>query len=291
MGLLVCVLASVAVPAMDQPTIAPSSLGDHPQITSGSLLIVGGGNVGQEIWRSFVEAGRGNSAKVVIVVTAKESPELAGQMEAAALRGAGVNDLTILHTTDRNLAANDAFLKPLRNATGVWFTGGRQWRLVDAYADTPFVAECFEVLSRGGVIGGTSAGATIQGEYLLRGDPSGNTIVMSPGHEQGFRFLPRTAIDQHFTQRDRLADLLSVKQTHPELVCLGIDESTALLVRGTAAKVIGEGTVTILDAPPDSTPEQLRQTQVLHTGDSYDFRTRQIRAANSPTPDDTGSRR
>ena len=82
----------------------------------------------------------------------------------------------MLHTYDKNIADSDSFIKPLLRATGVWFSGGRQWRLVDAYADTKTEAALSEVLKNGGVIGGTSAGATIQGSYLARGDTKTNQI-------------------------------------------------------------------------------------------------------------------
>ena len=74
----------------------------------------------------------------------------------------------------------------LRDATGVWIPGGRQWRLVDSYLNTRTHRELQRVLERGGVVGGTSAGASILGSYLVRGSPETNTIVMAPGYEEGF---------------------------------------------------------------------------------------------------------
>ena len=97
-----------------------------------------------------------------------------------------------------------------------------------------------DVLRRGGVIGGSSAGATIQGEFLVRGHPLGNTVMMAEGYERGFGFLPGTAIDQHFTQRGRHPDLIPVIQRHPKLLGIGIDESTAIVVTGTKVEVLGQ---------------------------------------------------
>jgi hypothetical protein len=89
----------------------------------------------------------------------------------------------------------------LKEARGVWFNGGRQWRFVDAYMGTQ-AEELFQgVLRRGGVIGGSSAGASIQSQYMPRGSPLGNEDMLADGYERGLGFLPGTAIDQHFTQR------------------------------------------------------------------------------------------
>ena len=128
----------------------------------------------------------------------------------------------------------------------MWFPGGRQWRLVDAYADTRTERELHALLARGGVIGGSSAGATIQGEYLARGDTSGNTIMMGD-HEEGFAFFRGTAIDQHLLVRNRHFDLLEIIAAKPELLGIGIDEDTAIVVRGNGFEVIGQGYVAIYD--------------------------------------------
>ena len=83
--------------------------------------------------------------------------------------------------TDRKVADSKQFVEPLRKARGVWFGGGRQCRLVDSYLNTRTLRELRAVLDRGGVIGGSSAGATILGSYLVRGARSGNQIMMAPG--------------------------------------------------------------------------------------------------------------
>src|SRR5690606_23996748 len=95
------------------------------------------------------------------------------------------------------------FCEKLGSATGIWFGGGRQWRFVDAYEDTPAVAAMFQCLENGGIIGGSSAGASIQGELLIRGAPVGNQIMVQDGYRRGLGFLPGVGIDQHFSQRNR----------------------------------------------------------------------------------------
>ena len=97
----------------------------------------------------------------------------------------------MLHTHDPKVADTEEFVKDLREANAVWFNGGRQWNIVDSYANTLTYQEFHKVLERGGVIGGSSAGATIQGEYLVRGDTSGANVMMTqePNHQKAFEFL------------------------------------------------------------------------------------------------------
>jgi len=132
----------------------------------------------------------------------------------------GVMNVTVLHTKDRDLADSEEFVAPIRNATGVWFTGGRQWRIADSYLGTLTQREFEAVLERGGVIGGSSAGATIQGSYLARGDTKANTIMMGD-HEEGFAFINNVAIDQHLLKRNRQFDLVEILTAHPGLLGIG----------------------------------------------------------------------
>ena len=126
----------------------------------------------------------------------------------------GLTNVKMLHTHDPKVADTEAFVKNLREADAVWFNGGRQWNIVDSYAGTLAYREFHRVLERGGVIGGSSAGATIQGEYLVRGDTSGPDVVMTAesNHQAAFKFLRRTAIDQHINVRNRWDDLVPVIQ-------------------------------------------------------------------------------
>ena len=105
----------------------------------------------------------------MLIPTATEADELdAEAAKESFVRHFGVKNVTVLHTRDRAEADTEAFVAPLKTARGVWFGGGRQWRLVDAYMGTRTQREIEAVLARGGVIGGGSAGATIQGSYLVR---------------------------------------------------------------------------------------------------------------------------
>src|SRR5919199_2484913 len=214
----------------------------------GALVIAGGGALRDTpILRRFVALAGGPNGSIVVIPTAQEI-EQDGRMPGAVqgLMDAGALQIEVLHTRDRAVADSDAFVAPLRAAPGVWFGGGRQWRLADAHLHTRTHEALHDVLDRGGVIGGTSAGATIQGSYLARGDTGGNEVMMGD-HEEGLAFVRGVAIDQHWLARNRHFDLLEIVDTHPELLGIGIDEDTAIVVQGDTFEVIGRSYVGIYD--------------------------------------------
>jgi cyanophycinase len=144
-----------------------------------------------------------------------------------------------------------------------------------------------EVLKRGGVIGGSSAGASIQGSYLARATPIDNVRIMAPGYERGgLGFLLGVAIDQHFTQRNRHPDLRSLVRTYPQLLGIGIDETTAIVVQGSRAEVVGRGSVFFMNAvQSDGTldPQSIQEVGV-QAGGVYDLKLR--RAVEEPVATD-----
>ena len=240
----------------------------------GSLIIVGGGGMPKVIFDRFFQAAGGRDAKLVVVPTAGSGAEYDESTSSVKMfKKAGATNVHLLHTRDPKMADSDEFIAILRDAKAVWFGGGRQWRLADAYLGTKTEAAFHDVLKRGGVIGGSSAGATIQGSYLVRGAPQGNQIMMSPGHEKGFGFVRRSAIDQHLLARERENDMLPVIRKHPHLLGIGIDESTALYVRGNNAEVIGKSKVLFYDIVLEKTVGKKFYT-TLDPGDRYDLKSR-----------------
>jgi cyanophycinase len=159
----------------------------------------------------------------------------------------------------------------------VWFNGGRQWNIVDSYAKTKTLQEFNKVLERGGVIGGSSAGATIQGEYLVRGDTSGPNVMMTqePNHQEAFKFLRRSAIDQHINTRNRWDDLIPVIQKFPSLLGLGLSEGTAIIVNGDRFEVFGKWKVAVHDNTRLYQPWE-KPYFVLSQGDVYNMKTRRV---------------
>lgn len=210
---------------------------DRVEVADGSLVIVGGGLMPADVVSRFVALAGGADGHVVVLPTAVY-PHETDRRIPGFLSQAGLRRITVLDQRG-SLVKTQEFREVLEDATGIWFGGGRQWHFVDAYEGT-IALELFRgVLKRGGVIGGSSAGATIQGEFLVRGSPLGNTVMMAEGYERGFGFLPGTAIDQHFSQRRRQVDLLGVIRKHNGLLGIGLDEGTAIVVRGGRAEVAG----------------------------------------------------
>lgn len=246
---------------------APRSAG----LARGALIAIGGGTHDREIQRTAIRLSRGpdgSPGQWVYVPTAGDDSELRDMTPPAFIARSG-GSVTVLHTRNRIEADSEAFVAPLHGATAVFFDGGRQWRLVDAYAGTRTEREIRAVLDRGGLIAGTSAGATIQGSYLVRGAPQGNRILMAPGHERGFGYLGNVAIDQHISARGREGDLAEVVAANPGLLGIGIDESTAILVQRNVATVIGAGRVFITDG----TDHDGKPDYPLSPGDRFDLAT------------------
>lgn len=243
--------------------------------SDGTLVLAGGGVRDPDIYRTFVELAGGPDARIVVIPTAGTSDtydSTFGGLEA--FRDAGARHLTVFHTRNRGVADSESFMRPLREAHAVWFTGGRQWRLVDAYGGTKVEAALRDLLQRGGVIGGSSAGATIQGSYLVRGDSRTNTTMMGD-HETGFGYLRNVAVDQHVLRRNRHFDLIEVIRARPELLGIGIDENTAIVVTGDVFEVIGHGYVVIYDV--NRTIDGNGGFYFLAPGDRFDLTTRQAR--------------
>ncbi len=239
----------------------------------GALVIVGGAMRDPAIVERFIRLAGGPQAPIVVIPTAGGG-EIYDQYYPGlrAFTEVGATDLTVLHTTDREEANSEAFVEPLRRARGVWFPGGRQWRLADAYLDTRGHEELRGVLNRGGVVGGSSAGATILGSYLARGDSATNTIMMGD-HEVGLGFLRNVAIDQHLLRRNRQFDLLEVIEAHPDLLGIGIDEDTAIVVQGDEFEVMGRSYVVIYDH--ERVLDSGGRFYFLGAGDHYDLKTRE----------------
>lgn len=216
--------------------------------SKGLVIAMGGGNGTTEIYEKWKNLGGGSKAHVVLIPTANNPDDEIAPVINGLKQLFGVQEVAVLDTKDRTKANSEQFVAPLTQATFVFIDGGRQWRLADAYLDTRVQRELRNVLRRGGVIVGSSAGASILASYLVRGDPKGAEIMMSKGHERGFGLIPNTAIDQHVSERHREHDLEQVIAAHPKLLGIGIDPNTIIVVQHDQFEVIGAGKVFITTA-------------------------------------------
>jgi len=275
---IIAVLAAGADAQSEQPA--------KPAVpaTAGHLVIVGGAMRDPAILARFMEWAGGPDAPIVIIPTAgAEEKYDATWSGLQQFRDAGARNLVVLHTRDRKVADSEEFVAPLKNARGVFFPGGRQTRLAEAYLDTRTQRELQALLERGGVIGGSSAGASILASFLVRGDTRGNEIMVGE-YARGFAFLPNSAIDQHVLRRNRQFDLIPIVEKYPELLGIGLDEDTAIVVQGDEFEVVGRSYVTIHDRARHIPPSG--SFYFLAPGDKFNWKTRQAfrPGPNGPRP-------
>ena len=265
--------------------LPPDSISSvDPCLERGTLLLVGGGAGQPDLAARFVQLSRGTAARILDVPTATPdlTPGEAAARGAALARVFGVPHVTVLHTTSRDEANSEAFVKPLKTATGVWVEGGEAEALLHSYLGTRTEQELRAVLDRGGVVGGTSAGALIWGSraMVFRARPGtkvwqvmkSEDLLIGDLHDSAIGLLRNVLIAPHFTEfkMQPAADRLAAAA--PGLLIIGIDQETAFEVRGHTGTVLGRGAVTIYDGQHHGG----RPEQVLHAGARYDIIARKV---------------
>jgi cyanophycinase len=241
------------------------------------VIVVGGGGMGPEVYSRFIEAAGGPDALIIDVPNAGGGDSYA--QDGPGTRGwkaAGAKNVYVLFTKDRKLADSDSFVAVIKKAGGVWFEGGRQFHLVEDYGGTKTEQAFRDVLARGGVVGGSSAGASILGDFLVRGAPSQNNRIMDyPGYQKGFAYLRGVGIDQHVVARERLPDLAdSIMTKYPKMLAISEDEGTAWVVRGDTATIVGRNKAFVYGGSDPTDPGVPFLT--LRPGDKYNLATRRV---------------
>lgn len=269
---LAILLASLGMSGTARPSEAQPCIRPCVGPARGAIIAAGGGKLDLAIYERFVKLAGGPEARVVLIPTAGSAyGSHDGWTAIERLREVGVRHLEILHTRSRSVADLEAFAAPLERATGVWFSGGRQWRLVDVYLSTETHRELLELLERGGVIGGNSAGASALASFLLRGGELNGEIIATE-RAAGFGFLRNVALDQHLLDRGRENQMFDVLRREPHLLGIGLNEGSAIVVAGDLARVVGER-VAIYDVTDPLTLIPLRW---LSPGDVYDLGSRRM---------------
>lgn len=245
-----------------------------PNVPNGTLVIVGGGGMTRDIAKAFVDAGGGDNGQFVMLPISMPDPINIAQ-EEQFMHQMGVKNVTVIPFREKSDLEDPKVIDTLKKATGIWFGGGRQWNFVDAYEDTVIPVLFHDVLSRGGVVGGSSAGATIIGDYMVRGAPAGPNLMMCEGYERAMGFLPGVAIDQHFSARNRFKDMTSLMKTYPQFLGIGLDEATAIVVKGSTAEILGQGKAHFYDTRKKYLPEG-PDYDAYPAGLKYDLDTRKL---------------
>lgn len=242
----------------------------------GHLVIIGGGERPLVVMRRIVDLAGGASARIVVVPTASDAPLEVGALQAQEFLALGVAEAGVL-SCRRQDADHPQNLALLARATGVFFSGGDQRKLTATFLGTRMLDAIRALYERGGVVAGTSAGAAVMSRIMITGDehPIGAEPAASPTSRHihtapGFGFIDRAIIDQHFLKRSRQYRLRSLVARHPELLGIGIDEATAIVVApDDTFTTLGDSHVLVFDAPRIPTPTTDVRIETLVAGQSY----------------------
>jgi cyanophycinase len=269
--------------AEESPTYGP---------TNGTLIIVGGGSDrGAGILERFINKAGGVNSKFVIIPTGQGNRTADGQIKIykeddvlGVWKMRGLKNVRMLHTSDRQIANTEEFVKPLREANAVWIDGDKQQDLLDSYSNTLTQREFLKLLERGGVIGANAAGATCLGTYLVRGPDAGpgSAMLSEQSQEAGFALLRNCIIDLQVNTCHRWDDLVPVIKSHPDLLGISLSETTAIVVTGDRFEVVGKWKVAVHDATRAYHPWE-RPYYVFSPGDVFNMKTRKIERLGNGT--------
>jgi cyanophycinase len=225
----------------------------HNTASHGHLVIIGGSEDRTEdkaILARFVELAGGAHGRIVVITAASEEADHLWLAYEQAFRDLGVSSVAHMRIVNRQEANDEQHIRTIDDADGIFITGGDQKRLLGLVGGTALDAGMHTALKvHGACIAGTSAGASaMSGHMLVEGRAGHRPEKDAVSLGAGLGFLHRVVIDQHFSERHRLARLLSVVAQNPYLQGVGIDEDTALVIeRGVGIEVLGEGAVTVVD--------------------------------------------
>lgn len=229
-----------------------------PRMTEGHVIVIGGAEDKvreRVILNRFVRLAGGHDARIAVVSTASSLGPLAGEMYRRVFTELGASHVEPIHTTTRDQCSDPITVRAVREATGVFLTGGNQLRLSSTIGGTPLANAIARRHREGAVVAGTSAGASAMSSHMVAFGASGATpkqrmVQMAAG----LGILPGVIIDQHFEQRNRIGRLLAIIAQNPSLIGIGVDEDTAGVVGpDRVLEVIGRRSVTIIDGSRSDT--------------------------------------
>jgi cyanophycinase len=248
-------------------------LKSHVHQPAGILMPIGGAEDKtnqRAILQRFVQLSGGKHTRIIIIPSASAFATQTAATYTRLFTKMGVLDIHCLHLENQQLASKPVNIKRLKNATGIFITGGDQVRLMAYLQRTAIGVAILEAYLKGAVIAGTSAGASVMSQKMIAFSygsftPDNRTVHLGTG----IGLAPSLIIDQHFTQRQRLTRLLLAVQKQPGHMGLGVDEDTAaILTPGDGLEVIGSGTVTVVDNHRTREKPSIR---VLQPGIGYSF--------------------
>ncbi len=226
-------------------------MADQSEKRKGTLIIIGGHEDRdpegkREILKEVARRVRGG--KLVLATVASHQPEGYFDEYEKAFADLDTGELVELYVEDRSRAGDRDKLNALDDAAGVFFSGGDQLRITSQIGDTGIEAKVRRIYERGGVVAGTSAGASVMSETMLIKGTSRETHRIGDLHmAPGMGLIRDVIIDQHFAERGRFGRLIGAVAHNPRVLGMGIDEDTAAVVEGDAFRVIGSGAVYVVD--------------------------------------------
>lgn len=261
------------------------------RLHQGPVMAIGGAEAkfrNPAILARFIELSGGQDARIVVIPTAS-SIESAGERYKAIFLGMGASQVDIAVIGDRPDANSELVASMIRQATGIFMTGGNQMRLAAIIGGTRAMSAILERNMQSAVVAGTSAGASILSSHMVAFGSSGNSPKMRMAQMMaGFGLVTGVIIDQHFRQRDRLGRLMMMVASNPSLLGVGVDEDTAAIFTNDGClQVLGRNSVTIIDGS-DAYSDVYRVKQhggitlsgatihVLTSGHTFDTATRQL---------------
>jgi cyanophycinase len=251
----------------------------------GKLIIIGGGLIPDSLFTFFANYIGGKDQPIVYIPTATDDEEFIQKKEhLIKFTSRGFTNLYTIHTRNKKEADDPKNIALMRNAKGLFFGGGDQDLIAAAYGGTQLYDEFIALLNRGGVIMGTSAGATIMGSLLIGGDAR-NDLTKINSFKPAFSFMTHTAIDQHVLARNRQFDLIPVIQQYPNTLGVGLDESTAMIVEAGKFTILGLSYAMIYD-PKDWAAQKkqwgrvVKPFKMMSSGEIFNLVTRKIEPSN-----------
>ncbi len=217
----------------------------------GTLFIIGGreDKIGDRVILRALTERLGAGKLVVTTVASDQHKELWTEYEQV-FRNLGVQQIEHLTITHREEPAEDTHLAMLQNARAIFFTGGDQLKITTKLGGTSLIERIEQIFKTGGIVAGTSAGASVMSATMLIGGHTdkfhkmGASLSLVPG----LGFVKDMIIDQHFSERGRIGRLLEAVAQNPRMLGVGIDENTAIIVEGGSHfQVLGSGAVYVVD--------------------------------------------
>jgi cyanophycinase len=268
---LICFLLALLI---TQSTIAQQEVFPF----KGKLIIIGGGDILDTMYNLFAKEIGGKDQPIVYIPTATDDePWIQAGEHLVKFTSRGFTNLTTVHTRDKQKANDPVFIDRIRKAKGVFIGGGDQANIANAFLGTAVHQELFTLLNRGGIIMGTSAGATIMGDLMITGWEQRKAPNVLHTYPPGLAFMKNTSIDQHVLVRNRQFDLVPMMEANTNILGMALDEATAAYVNRDSIQVIGRSYMMIYDQHDWSTQKQewgrvYRPFMMFSEGKVYRFR-------------------